>query len=80
MSILDVDIVVSPSDVELGEVFCILEFINKVGDEGEGVGISDDMLIQVVVILAGTEFPILFLDKEEEKGLGEVGGVDLSQG
>ena len=65
ISILDVDIVVLPSDVKLGEVFCILEFIDKVGDEGERIGISDGMFIRVVVILAGMEFPILPFDDEE---------------
>ena len=45
MSILDADIVVSPLDVKLGEVFYILEFIDEVRDEGEGVGISDGMFI-----------------------------------
>ena len=66
ISILDVDIVVLPSDVKLGEVFCILEFIDKVRDEGERIGISDGMFIRVVVILAGMEFPILPFDDEEE--------------
>ena len=80
MSILDVDIVVSPSDVELGEVFCIFEFIDEVGDEGKEVGISDGMFIQVVIILTGAEFPILLLDKEEGGGLERVGRVDLFQG
>ena len=45
MSILDVDIVVFPPDVKLGEVSCIFEFIDEVRDEREGVDISDGMLI-----------------------------------
>ena len=45
MPILDADIVVSPSDVKLGEMFHIFEFIDKVGDEGERVGILDGILI-----------------------------------
>ena len=45
MLILDVDVVVSPLDVKLGEVFRILEFINEVGDERKRVGISDGIPI-----------------------------------
>ena len=45
VSILDVDIVVSPSNIKLGEMFHILEFVNKVGDERERIGISDGVLI-----------------------------------
>ena len=80
MPILDVDIVVSPSDVKFGEVFCILEFVDKIRDERKRVGVLDDMLIQVAVTLAGTEFPILFFDEEKRGGLERVGGADLSEG
>ena len=45
MSILDVDIVVSPLDVKLGEVFHVLEFIDKVRDKRRRVSISDGMFI-----------------------------------
>ena len=78
MFILDVDIVVPPSDIKLGEVFCIFEFIDEVRDEGERIGILDGMFIQVAVILEGVEFPILLFDEEEGEGLGRVGGADLS--
>ena len=45
MPILDADIVISPSDIKLDEVFCILEFIDKVRDKRKRVSISDDMFI-----------------------------------
>ena len=77
VSILNVNIVVSPLNIKLGEVPGIFEFVDKVGDEGEGVHVVDGMLIQIVVILAGAEFPVLF-DKEERGGLGGVGGTDFS--
>ena len=78
MFIFDMDIVVSSSDVELGEMFCIFEFVDKVRDKGKGIGISDGMLIQVAVVLAGVEFPILLFDKEKGESLRGVEGVDLS--
>ena len=77
MPILDVDIVVSPLNIKLGEVFCILEFVNKVRDEEERIGISDGVLIQIAIILIGMEFPVLLFDKEGG-GLGGVEGVNLS--
>ena len=45
MSVLDGDIVVPPLNIKLGEMFHIFEFVNKVGDEREGVGISDGVFI-----------------------------------
>ena len=78
MFILDMDIVVSPSNVKLGEIFCTIEFVDKVRDEGKGIGISDGMLIQVVVVLARVEFPILLFDKEKGGSLRGVEGADLS--
>ena len=80
VSILDVDIVVSPSNIKLGEVFHVLKFVNKVKDEGERIGISDGVLVQVAIVLAGVEFPVLLFDKEEKGGLGGVGGANLPQG
>ena len=80
MPIFDADIVVSPSNIKLGEVFCILGFIDKVRDERKRIDVLDGMLIQVVVILARMEFPILLFDEEEGGGFGRVGGADLSKG
>ena len=60
MPIFDADIVVSPSNIKLGEVFCILGFIDKVRDERKRIDVLDGMLIQVAVILAGMKFPFFF--------------------
>ena len=60
MSILDVDIVVSSSNIKLGEVFHILEFVNEVGDERERIGVLNGVVVQIAIILAGAEFPVLF--------------------
>ena len=55
-------------------MFCIFEFINEVRDEGERIGILDGMFIQVVVILAGVEFPSFFLMKKKGEAWGELEG------
>ena len=45
MSVLDADIVAPPSNIKLGEMFCIFEFVNEVRDERKGVGVLDGVLI-----------------------------------
>ena len=65
MSIFDPVVVVTPMDVELGEDFSFFELVYKVRDEGKRVGVSNSMLFQVMVVLAGSETTILFFNKEE---------------
>ena len=48
---LDVDIVVSPTNVKFGKQGGLLHVINEFRDKGERVGISDCVGVQVVVIL-----------------------------
>ena len=78
VSVLNANIVVSPSNIKLGKVPGIFEFVDKVGDEREGVCITDGILVQIAVILTGAEFPVLLFDKEERGGLGGVRGMDFS--
>ena len=72
VSILDPDVVVTPTDIELGEDLCSFELVYKVRGKGEGVGIPNGVLIQVVVVLAWAETAILLFHKEEGSGLGGV--------
>ena len=53
MAIFDVDIVISPSYVKFGKNLCVFELIDEVGDQREGVGISNSVLIQISVVLVG---------------------------
>jgi len=78
VSVLDADIVVSPSYVELGEDLGVSKFIDEVGDEGKGIGITNGMFVEVAVVLAGAESAILLFDEEEGCGLGGIRGADLS--
>ena len=50
--LLDVDIVVSPANVKLGEQGGLLHVINKFRDKRERIGVSDCVGVQVAVILA----------------------------
>ena len=65
VSILDLDIVISPVNIEFGEDFRSLEFVDKVRDEGEGVCVMYCVLIDVVIVLTGIKTTILLFNKKE---------------
>ena len=77
VAFLDSDVVISPSYIKLGEDLGVFEFVNEIGDQGEGVGISDSVFVKVAEILAGSEASILFLDEEERRSLGGFGRTDF---
>ena len=78
MSIFDSGIIVSPSDIKLGEDFCPLKFIDEVGNEGKRVCITNSVFIDVVIVLTGSEATVLLFDKEERGCLWEVEGVNFA--
>ena len=67
--VFDTDVVISPTDIELGENLCPLEFINKVRDEWERVCIADHVFINIVILLTGAKTAILLFNKEEREHL-----------
>jgi len=77
MAIFDVHIVVAPTNVELGKDLGIFEFINKVRDQEKGIGVMNSVLVEIPVVLTGSESTIFLFDKEKRSGLGRVQGVDL---
>ncbi|KIJ06335.1 hypothetical protein PAXINDRAFT_92163, partial [Paxillus involutus ATCC 200175] len=50
----DLNVVVSPSDIEFRKDLRSFEFVNEVGDEGKGIRVLDSVGVQVPVILAWT--------------------------
>ena len=77
VAFLDSDIVISPSYIKLGEDLGVFKFVDEVGNQGEGVCISDSMTIEISVVLARSETSILFLNKEERGSLGGLGWTDF---
>ena len=77
VSISDADIVVSPSDVELGEDLGVFHLINEILDQREGVGIFDSVGVDISVVLAWSEGvgSVLLIDEEEGCRLGGVRGT-----
>ena len=78
MPVFDLDIIVSPLNVKLGEDFHPLEFIDKVGNKGKRVCITDSVFINVAIVLAGSKATILLLDEEDRGCLWGVGGTDFA--
>ena len=52
--LLDVNVVISPTNVEFGEQGGFFHVIDEFGDQRERIGISDSVEVQVAVVLAGT--------------------------
>jgi hypothetical protein len=70
---LDTDVVVSPTNVELGEVLGALESVDDIRDEGERVPVLDCDLVELPIVLHKAELAVLLLDKEDwqcDQGLG----------
>ena len=78
MPVLDLDIIVPPSNVEFSEDFHPLELINKVGNEWKGICITDSVFVNVAIVLVGSEATVFLLDKEERGCLWRVRGTDFA--
>ncbi len=74
----DSDIVVSPTDIELREVFGAVKFVDKFRDEGERVSVLDCHLVQFAIVLDWAQSAILFLSKEERRSKGRLRGTNMS--
>src|SRR6266404_5234096 len=74
----DTNVVVSPMNVELGEVAGIMQLVNEVRDERERSGIFDSDIIKTAIVLYRAEFAILLVDKEEGAGHGRLGRADIT--
>ena len=69
VAVLNMDIVVSPTNIKLGEVANVFQLVHEVRDEREGVDIMGGVFVEVAVVLTRVELVILLFDKEEEGGL-----------
>ena len=67
VTISDANIVVPPSNVELGEDPGVFYLVNEVLNKGKGVSIFDGVVIDISIVLAGLEGirGILFIHKEK---------------
>ncbi len=66
----DTNVVVSPTNIKLGEVAGIMQLVNEVRDERERSCILDSDIIKTSIVLYRAEFAILLVYKEEGAGHG----------
>ena len=65
MTVFDSYVVIPPPYVELGEDLGISQFVHEIRDEGEGVGVTDGVFIDISIVLAGAKSSIFLFDEEE---------------
>ena len=69
IAMLDANVVVASTDVELCEVARALELVDEFRNQGQGSGVFDGDVVEIAVVLNGLEAIALFFDKE--KGAGD---------
>jgi hypothetical protein len=69
VAIFDPNIVVTPLNIELCEDVGPFEFVDEIGDEGEGIGVTDSVFIDISIVLTWSESSIFLFDEEEGGGL-----------
>ena len=52
VSIFDMNVIITPSDIKFCEYFHPLEFVDKIRNKGKRVGVAGGMFIDVSIILA----------------------------
>ena len=72
VAVLDTNIVVSSTNIKLGEMMSIFQLVYKVRDEGKGVCITGSVFVEITIVLAGAELVILLFNDEEGGCLGRV--------
>ena len=73
---VDVYIVVTGSDVNLGEPLGISEFCDQGRNQWQWVSIPDHPFIDILIILAGSQIPSFLSDEKEPAGLRRLRRTD----
>jgi hypothetical protein len=68
--LVDSNLVVSPSKVNLGEDGCSLKSVNQIINEGDGESVLLGDFVECMIIDAHLEFSILLLDKNDWGTIG----------
>ena len=70
VSITNVNVVVPPSDIQLGEDLGVFNLVNEVCDEGQEICIFDGVTTDILIVLAWSEGIGCILPINEEEGCG----------
>src|SRR6184192_3417320 len=68
--LVDADLIVSPTKVDLGKDLCTLESVNEVVNEGDGKSVLLGDLVKGPVVNAHAQLPILLLDENDRSAIG----------
>jgi hypothetical protein len=74
VTLLDVDIVVSPADVQLHKLSCSLKAVDQVIYKGEWVPILVGYHVEHAIVLYEVELPSFFLMKKTSAPIGDLDG------
>jgi hypothetical protein len=80
VTLLETNVIITPADVKLCEVTSALEFVNEVGDQRQRCGILDRNVIQITIVLDGTEASSFLCDEEKRAGHGRLGRANIALG
>jgi hypothetical protein len=78
ISVLDTNVVVSPSNIKFGEPSFAYKALDEFLDEGEWVGVVDGEFIEFSVILYGSPVSICLFDPKEWRCVRRLGDTDVS--
>ena len=78
IALLDLDIIVPPPKIQLGEVLCPLELVYELRNERNWITILDGHCVQGSVVLHQPKGAILLLDEEYWRCHGQLGQVNTS--
>src|SRR5258708_20437874 len=76
IAFLHADIVVSPPDIQFGEVTRTPESVNEVGDERKRICIFYRLCVQCPVVLDQSETPVLLFNEEYRSCHWRLGGTN----
>ena len=65
----DVNVVIAPLNIKLGEQRRVLHIIDQLRDEGERISIADGVGVEILIVLAWSQGSVLFGYEEKQRGL-----------
>src|SRR5258708_15816397 len=78
ITLLDPHVVEPRAEVKYGEELSTMEVGQDIGDKGEGVGVLDCDLVQLLIVLYEAKQTILLLDEEHRGSHGGLGWMDVA--
>ena len=65
----DVNVVIAPLNIKLGEQGRVLHIIDQLWDEGERISVVNSVGVEISIVLAWSQGSVLLGHKEKQRGL-----------